>query len=142
MGTKRNASGKSMRLSSGLAIGLLYGIAVTLLLALVISFLIGSERMAWDKIGYGIMVLLYLSALVTAKVACGKVRYKKLVVCIASALIYQLFLLGMTMLFFGGHYDAVIPTMLLIIAGTGTAFFLTSVKQERSRYRKRQYRSR
>lgn len=134
---KRSAA-RTTGISKGLAIGLMYGASLTLLSSLLLALLIYYEKMAWENVGYGIMLLLFASAFLTAKVSYKKTKWKKPITCVASALIYQLFLIILTMLFFGGRYYAIVPTMFPIIAGASASGLLTSggVRHKSYRYLK------
>lgn len=107
-----------MSMPGGLAFGGLSSLAVTLIFAAILAKLIEAETLPETSIGYGVMVLLLLASFVGALVASGRIKRQRLLVCLASGLIYFLLLLSMTALFFGGQYSAVWQTALLVLCGS------------------------
>lgn len=108
----------------GLAVGAGVSLGVTLLFALVLAKLVDSERMAFESIGYGIMALLLAASFLGALTAFGRIRRQRLLVCGLSGLVYFGLLLSITALFFGGQYDGVGVTALLVLAGCMSAGLL------------------
>lgn len=129
-------TGKAMSMPGGLAVGAGVSLGVTLLMAAVLAKLVDAERMAWENIGYGIMVLLLAASFAGAMVSFGKIKRQRMLVCGLSGVIYFAMLLAITALFFGGQYSAVGVTALLVLAGSGTAALL-GLRQGRGGKRKK-----
>lgn len=102
---------------AGLAFGAMVSTGMTLLLAAVLAKLIASEIIEEGNIGYGVMILLLASSFLGAISAYGKIKRQRLVVCLLSGVLYMVILLAITALFFGGQYDAVGVTLLLVLGG-------------------------
>lgn len=128
MVVNQKASGKAVSMPMGLLVGSAVSMGMTLVCAAVIAKLVDSERIAWENVGYGIVVMLIGSSFVGAMVSCSKIKRQRLLVCAASGAIYYGMLLAITALFFGGQYEAVWVTGLLILAGCGGAI-LTGLRE-------------
>ena len=121
-------TGRAMTLPGGLAVGLGVSVFVTIAATLILTKLVIGERMQMQNIGYGILILLIAASFLGAMVAQGRVKHRRLLVCILSGVVYYCVLLGSTALFFGGQYSAVGVTGLLVLAGSGAAALLEAGK--------------
>lgn len=121
MVTDRKPTGRASGMAGGLAAGALVTMAVTVVGSAVLAKLISGEIIPQSGTGYGVMVMLILASWAGAITSRRKIRRRKLMVCMASALIYFGLLLLITALFFGGQYDGVGETALLILCGTALA---------------------
>lgn len=111
-------------------------LGVTVGAAALLAKLVDSETIPWENIGYGVMVLLLLASFLGALTAYGKIKRQRLMVCLMTGGGYFAVLLAMTALFFGGQYDSVGVTFLLILAGSGTAGLL-GLRQGRGEKKRR-----
>ena len=116
--------------------GALFSVGATLVLTAVLAKLVEGETIPQEKIGYGIMVILVLSAFTGSMAAFGRIKRQRLLVCGLSGAIYFAVLMSMTALFFGGQYSAVGTTALLILLGSAAAALL-GLKQGRGVKRKK-----
>lgn len=123
MTINKKVTGTASSIPAGLAWGALISTAVTLAGAAVTAKLIDGEIIGWDQTGYAVLVILLLSAWIGAMVAAGKIKRRRIVVCLASGVAYMLILLCATALFFGGKYSGVGETALLILCGSIVAVF-------------------
>lgn len=118
------ATGTASTIPAGLAAGALASGTMTLLGTLAAAKLIDMEIVAWSQAGYAVLVILLLSAWMGAMVAAGKVKRRRMAVCMGSGAVYMLMLLAVTALFFGGKYSGVGETALLILCGSMVAVFM------------------
>jgi hypothetical protein len=102
----------------GLAWGALVSLGLTLIGSGIVAFLVDRGTMPVEGIGYGAMGILVISALSGALTAWSKIKRLRLQVCLMSGGIYYLMLLGMTMLFFGGHFRGMGVTALMVACGS------------------------
>lgn len=116
--------GRAVSMPAGLGTGTAVSVGLTVLLAGILAQLVLSQILPEAYIGYGVMVLLLGSSLAGAAVAAGKIKRQRILVCIFSGALYLLVLLGITALFFGGQYEAVGTTALLVMGGALTAGIL------------------
>lgn len=118
MVVNRKVTGKASSIPAGLALGGAVSLGLTLILAAVIAKLVSGEKLAEENIGYGVMVLLFVSSALGAMVANGKIKRQKLLVSVSAGVVYMGILLSITALFFGGQYEAVGVTALLVMGGS------------------------
>lgn len=124
MNNKSNYTGKTTAMSLAIFKGLLISILATGIIALLLALLIHLEKLQWNDVGYGIMILLLISSFLGSLTSWRQIKRKRLVVCLLSGMLYCITLLSLTALFFGGQYEAVGVTSGLILAGSGTAGLL------------------
>lgn len=127
---------------AGLACGTGVSVGITLLASAILAKLLDSETLAWENIGYCIMVMLMGASFLGALTARRKVKRQILLSCMAAGGIYFCVLLSMTALFFGGQYQGVGVTGLLVLAGCGSAALMGISGQKGRGERKRRIRHR
>lgn len=127
MTVNRKVTGKSLSMPAGLAIGLGVSMGLTLLLSVILAKLVSNEQVPWEQVGYGIMLLLFCSAMTGTAISCGVIKRRKLVICAAQSGLFWVSLLALTALFFGGQYSGV-GTTAIIISGGNFAVYLLSLR--------------
>lgn len=98
--------------------------AVTLILAVVTAKLVDVGALAEGRVGYAALAILLTATVSGACVAAGRIKRRRLVVCIASGGLYYGFLLLLTALFFGGEYTGMGVTALAVLGGSGASCLL------------------
>lgn len=121
-GIKRN--GRTVSMPSGILAGTGVSLGVTLAGAGILAQLVNGEIIAWEQIGYGILILIPVAAAAGAQMACLQIRKQRMAVCLLSAAAFWGALLSITALFFGGQFEAVGVTGGLILAGSGCVMLL------------------
>lgn len=124
MVANRKVTGTASSIPAGLALGAAVSLAITLAGAWIFAYLIAGEILKESSIGYCAMAIILLASVVSAAVAVGRIKRRRVYICGLSGLIYFGILLSMTALFFGGQYQAVGITALLILAGSGAVALL------------------
>lgn len=124
MGIHPKSTGRSSSLGSGIAAGVAAALTLTLLLGALLAFFISREVVRQESLGYGVMVILFLAAALGSRLSYGRVRHQRLLVFLLTAIGYLVSLTAITALFFGGRFEGIFPTAMLIIGGSGTAFLL------------------
>ena len=132
MRVNRKPTGRADSVPVGLGWGLLTSVVITLSGCLLTAHLINREILSWDHSGYGVMVILLLSAWAGAAVTAAKIKRRKAVMCIGAGTAYFLLLMAMTALFFGGRYSGVGETGLMIFCGSMLGI-LTGIREKRGR---------
>ena len=132
----RKMKGAAQSMPIALSLGLAVSIAVTLTLSAAIAYLVLNETINESAIGYGVMSTVLTSALFGAMIAASAAKRRRLFVCFVSGVIYYLALLSVTALFFGGQYEGMGVTGLLVFGGVGTAALIGG-KRETNGGRKR-----
>lgn len=121
---KGKATGRALSMPAGLAVGGLTSLGITLGGSAVLAWLIHSERMEMENVGYGILGLILAASFLGAMTAWRKIRRRRMLVCAASGAVYLGILLAIPALFFGGQYSGVWVTALLVLAGSLAAGLL------------------
>ena len=137
MVTNQKVTGTASSMPGGLAVGAGISLLITFVGSWLSAYLISTEKLPQSAIGYCAMGILLLSALLGALVAVHRIKRRRLYACILSGLIYYIILLSMTALFFGGQYQGMGVTALLVVGGTGTAALLSTKGEGSYRHRKK-----
>ena len=120
----RKVSGKAISMPLGIILGLAVSIALTMAIVAITANLILTERVGEGAIGYCAIIALLLSSALGAWLAAKLVKRRWMIVCIGVGGAYLLTLLAITALFFGGQYQGVLVTTLVILAGCGSVGLL------------------
>ena len=118
----RKPTGRAAGFPAGLATGTLAAMLLTAALAAVLALLVSRETIPEKNIGYGVMLILFLASGLGGTVSYGRIRHRRLLVFALSALCYLVTMTALTALFFGGRFEGIFPTAMLIIGGSGVAF--------------------
>lgn len=117
-------TGRTMSVPAGLAFGAAVSIGLTVIAAVILAELVDTGKLLWENIGYGVMGVLLLASFTGAAASYSKIKRQRLVVCVMSGMVYFALLLSATALFFGGQYEAIGVTALLIFGGSVCAGLL------------------
>lgn len=135
--TERKLTGRATSIPQGLALGALISIAITILVTAMGAHMIASEIMPQEQIGYCSIAAILLSTVSGGMIATGRIKRRRLMVCMLSGLCYFCILLSMTALFFGGQYDGIGVTLLIIILGSLVSALITNRQRRNSNHRQR-----
>lgn len=142
MVTRQKATGRSVSIPVGIAWGMLVGIGITVIGAAVLAWMMSGEKLSGDGLGYGIIVVLLVSSYVGALIASNKIKRLRVQMCILSGVVYYLSLVAVTALFFGGKYQGMGVTAIVVIIGCVSASItmLSGKKSNKPKIRKKGYR--
>ena len=137
MVANRKVTGTASSMPAGLALGAVGSLISTVIGAGVFAYMISAEKIPAEAVGYCAMAVLLISSVLGPLIAAGRIKRRRLYVCAISGLIYFLLLLGITALLFGGQYQGMGVTALLVLAGAGTVAMLNPAKKtsHSSRYK-------
>ena len=121
MVVNRKPTGTVKSIPAGLVLGWAVSMLITVVACGVLAWLILSGKAGWGAMGYGAMGTLLAASYAGAAVSCRMIMHRKMLVCILSGVIYLCSLTVITALLFGGKFDAVWVTALLVAGGTATA---------------------
>jgi O-antigen/teichoic acid export membrane protein len=121
----------------GIMLGWVAEMCLTLAGSALCAYLIGQESIKGEGIGYCAMGIILASSMTGALVACNSVKCRKLQVCMISGAVYYLSLLAVTALFFGGIFQGMGVTALLVFGCCGTMALLSVRERKRGPQRKR-----
>lgn len=129
-------TGRASSLGGGIAAGVAAALSLTLLLGALLAFFISREVVQQECLGYGVMIILFLAAALGSRLAYGRVQHQRPLVFLLTASSYLVSLTAITALFFGGRFEGIFPTAMLIIGGSGAAFLLPGQGREPGKHRK------
>ncbi len=118
MVSNRKVSGRAMSMPAGIGAGVIVSVVLTLVGAVVVALLLNGQQIEQNQIGYGSMVTLLVSSAVGALIACEMIKHRYLMVCLISGGGYYAALLAITAMFFGGQYQGMGVTLLVVLAGS------------------------
>lgn len=133
----RKVTGTASAMPVGLAMGLAASLGITLVGSAILAWLVGSEKLGQGSIGYGSLVILLLASVLGAVTAFGKIRHRRMLVCVLSGVLYYGSLLCVTALFFGGQYQGMGVTALVVLGGCLCVALLGLGGGRRKKYGKR-----
>lgn len=126
--------GTAVGVPVGLSIGVLTSIVITILGAAAIAGLAATERIGEGSIGHAAKIIPALAAALGAWSSVALVKRLRLQMCMMTGGSYYLILLAMTALFFGGQYQGMGMTALIVLAMcTFVAFIPGKNRQGRKR---------
>ena len=131
MTVNRKPTGTAVSYPAGLAAGVLAAAGATLLGAILAAKLIDANILRWDQSGYAVLAILMISSWTGAVTAAGKIKRRRMAVCLLSGVLYFLFLIIVTALFFGARYSGVGETALLILCGSMLGSFTVFGRKSR-----------
>ena len=123
-------------------IGGALGVLFSILCALLLTWLISSERLGQGGVDTGSLVILLVGSAAASVVSTLLFREKRLLVCVLSAVCFALIMLAMTAVFFGGQYSGLLPSGLVILAGSGCVCILGAVPQKKHNHGRRKVKNR
>ena len=136
MTVNQKVTGTAMTMPMGIGIGCGISMLLTILGSGLVAKLISMEVLQENAIGYGAMMIILLSSISGAGIAVNKVKKRMLQVSTLVGGLYYVMLLGATALFFGGQYQGMGVTALLILAGCGVVVLIAGREKKSKRYRK------
>lgn len=133
MTANQKVTGRASSMPGGLALGACVNLLITIIGAMFCGWLIGNEKAPEQSIGYCSMFILLAASFLGARTAAAKIKHRILYVSILSGIIYYCSLLAITALFFGGMYQGMGVTALVIMAGCISAALIGQKGERRSR---------
>ena len=133
----KKQGGRAFAMPGGIALGILVAMVITLLGAILLTSMIAGERLELGGLGYGIMAIQFLAGVTGAVTAMLAVKRQKMQVCLLTGLGYYLVLLASNAMFFGGQYDGVLTTGLILLAACGITAILGSREAKAGNRRRR-----
>lgn len=130
-------SGKAMPVPAGVALGVGISLLTTLVGAIILTWMVASQKIAQDSIGYGCMIILPAAAALGSVCGCNAVKHRRLLVCGLCSLCFFLVLFVIALLF-GGQFKAVGVSAIMIGLGGGISTIPT-ITGNRSGARRRKF---
>lgn len=118
MTLNQKPTGTAMSMPAGLAIGGIWSLVITIVMSAVIAKLIEGEAVGQGSVGYFVISILLIGSITGALMSFGRIKRRRMVVCLISGLIYYCILLSITALCFGGQYQGMGVTGLVVLGGS------------------------
>lgn len=142
MVTNKMTFGKAGSYLKGISIGTVVALALTMCYAILMSQLVLTDKIDVSALGYGSMILLPLASAVSAWIAVGIIKRKRMQVCIISGGTYFAMLGLINIFFFGGQFNGGLITAVLILVGVLCVGLLGMKGERGSRKKYRNFASR
>ena len=117
-------TGRAMTIPGGALLGAGSALLWTLITSGLLGWLIHTEKLTEDTVGYGSMLILLTASILGSSVSYRKTKRQRAISCLSAGGCYLLFLFSITAMFFGGQYTGIGVTVLLVLGGTAAAIFL------------------
>ena len=121
-------------------IGMLISLTVTLIGCAIMSSLILAEKLGEGSVAASTVVIRLLASIVGAWIATMISKQQRLQVALLSGVLYYLALLATTALSFGGQYQGLGISALIVFAGCGLVILISGKNSEKKRWSKKAYR--
>ena len=138
----KKVTGKAKPIAVGLAIGCLVSILISVLGAAITANLVLCEKMQTEGIGYAAVIILLMASACGAWLAAALVMRRRLLVCLGVGGSYYAALLAITALFFGGQYQGMGVTALVVLGGCGAVGLFGLAPKKKTRNRRKNFRFR
>lgn len=124
MVVNKKVTGKSTAMPMGLTIGVVVSLLLSFAGAMIAANLVVTGTLGQDAIGYCAIVILMVSPAVGAVISALMIKHRWMIVCLSVGGIYYLALLAITALFFGGQYQGMGVTALVVLGTCGAVGLL------------------
>ena len=128
MVTHQKATGRATSVPSGLVAGAIVSMVVTVIICGLGAWMIASELMPQEQIGYCSIAALLLSTILGSITAMERVKRKKLMVGLMNGGIYYILLVVVTILFFDGKFQGMGVTLTVVLIGSLAAVLVENRK--------------
>jgi len=131
--TKQKATGRASSIPAGIGWGMLSAFSITAVGAGILALMMAGEKMNPDSLGYGIIFVLLAASCAGALVTAVRIKRLCVQMCFLSGAIYYLSLIAVTALFFGGKYQGMGVTGIVVFIGCIAASIIMQAKQKPSK---------
>ena len=137
----KKVTGNSSSLPIGIGMGVGLALLVTLIGSATAAWMISTDKIEEETIGYSVMVILILSSFLGSWIAVLKTKRLRLQVSFITGGIYYLLLLAITALFFGGQYQGMGITLMLVLVGCAITIMigLRGQKMKKASHRRKAF---
>ena len=136
MTVNQKVTGTAVTMPTGISIGCGVSMLLTILGSGLVAKLISMEVLQENAVGYGAMMIILLSSIIGAGIAVKKVKKRILQVTALVGGLYYVILLAATAIFFGGQFQGMGVTALLVLAGCGVVVLIAGREKKSKGYRK------
>lgn len=142
MGSMQKTKGTAMPMITGVLVGAAISVMLTLAAAVLLTWLLFAGKMDEYFLGYAVLGALLIASITGALFAAIKIKRRKGAVCFITGGIYWLCLLSFTGIFFGGNFQGLGTSAIVVVVGSGTALVLGLTKHRNRKNDYKKYRAR
>ena len=117
MKTSVKVKGTATSMPKGLLLGLTVGMGLTFVLSAVLTWLTLDGKINPNSTGYYSMGLIVLSSMIGALLSAIRIQRRWMLVCLVNGAVYFVLLLLITAVFFGGRYQGIGVSAILVCIG-------------------------
>ena len=132
----RGLNGRATSVPIGIAWAALAELVSTGIMIIILALTVDRQMVPETGVGYGVMLILAASSFLGGKTAIQKIKRQRMLMCMLAGVTYFGMLMLSTALFFGGQYQAVPETLLLVLGGSVLAA-ITGIREKRGGKRKK-----
>ena len=129
-------TGRATSIPGGIAWSAMISIGITLLLSVTGAILMAEVIRAPDRVGIWSMMILVIASIAGAVMAATKIKRHRLQVSLLHGVVYCLFLISLTLLFFGGNFVGMSATLTVIAVGSIVGGLVTNCAEGKGSGRK------
>lgn len=142
MTINQKPSGIAKSIPKGIATGTLCSMIIVILLSMIFAKLIATGRMAESKLGYGIMIILFLASFAGSLISISYTKRRILYVAIIFCVTFIILLSLLTTLLFGGRLEGILPSSMIVFAGGIMPALLRSSSNKKAKHPRRKKQNR
>ena len=139
--TNKRVYGKAMSMPAGVGIGLAVSLLTMLIGCAVMALLLDKEIMEQSSIGYGALMILFLSGFLGSAASVILVKRLKLQVSMIHGISYLGLLFLLNGLLFGGAVDGAWATAIVLIGASGCVPLLLTNTGEKKKLKLKKFRT-
>lgn len=118
MTAAKKVRGTAVSMPAGIVIGVGVSLLATCTFVALLTWLALTGKIEEKAIGYCSMVILLLASMMGALLSAIKVKRRWMLVCLMTGMLYFLILVASTAVFFGGKYQGIGVTGLMVLTGS------------------------
>lgn len=135
-------TGRAMSMPKGILAGTLIAVITGIIGICITAKLIDMEIIPYHQIGYGVLITLIVSSWIGSVTSIKKIKRQKNIAALLTGICYYGMLIIMVAVFFGGKYNGVGETGLLILCGSVLPVFFDFTGKKRGKKISKKYSNR
>ena len=113
----KKVRGKAGSIAKGLTLGTLAALCITVLFAIAMTQMVLAEKLSAEAVGYGVLIVLPIATAISALIAVGIIKRRRMQICLMAGLAYFVVLGVVNVVFFGGQFGGAGVALLMIALG-------------------------
>lgn len=118
-GVMKKVTGTATPMPKGVGVGVITSLLMALFLCACLSWLALKSFLPEHMLGYAVMITLLISSAIGAGVAADQIKRRMMMVCLLTGVFFAMVLAVLTAILFGGQYQGIITSVIVIMLGSG-----------------------